>query len=302
MQEFRLGQGTAAVPGTLYLRVLGQQQPYASHGFQLAAPVKKALPTTDDRVEALPESPIALNKEIDSHAAAIDQSDRVQREDGSSAAASDTAFSELTTLRPEPELPHQVDQTSLPARSSLLPWLIAGIGVSLICFGAGLWVMSRPCMVGACEPLQSAQTLSQQSLQAMQTAKTGSDLQRVQQQLTDAKRRLQEIPAWSGHHQEAEALQQTYQSQLQMLDQVLAAENKADTAAQKGQTLPQSTTSLQATQALWREAIAQLQTVPQTSTLYAFAQRRLSVYEANLAANGKLTTAEQQAQKKLVTG
>jgi hypothetical protein len=296
VQEFRLGQDGAAVPGNLYLRLLGQRQPYAAHSFQLAAPGRETPPTIDKRIESLPEPAIAeQNLASDRDAATATD----YREQISSEAVSDTECFDLIPLSPEPE--PSFDQASLPARSPLLPWLVAGIGVSLICFGTGLWVMSRPCMVGVCEPLQRAQTLSQQSLQAIQTAQTGQDLQRAQQQLTDAKRRLQEIPSWSSHHQEAEALQQTYQSQLQTLDQVLAAENKAATATQKGQTLPQSTATLQATQALWREAIAQLQTVPQTSALYAFAQRRLPVYEANLAANGKLTTAEQQAQKKLVT-
>ncbi|PSB32310.1 hypothetical protein [Stenomitos frigidus] len=286
-QEFRLGQDEAPVHGKLYLRVLGQQQPYAARSFQLSTPIVEPFPSTEALFEPLVEPAIAeqsLDRDLGSHAA--DDS-------------ADQRFSDLTPF--SPELEQSSDQAPLPRRSPLLPWLLAGVGVSLICFGTGLWVMSRPCMVGACEPLQTAQTLSQQSTQAIQTAQTGQDLQRAQQQLTDAKRQLEAIPAWSSHHQEAQALQQTYQTQLQTLDLVLAAESNAATATQKSQTLPQSAASLQATQALWREAIAQLQTVSQTNALYAFAQQRLSAYESNLAAIGKLTTAEQQAQKKLVT-
>ena len=310
VQEFMLGQDNAPIDGKLYLRLLGQRQPYAAHSVRLAAPVRERptidKPFDDEQFQPLAEPAIAehsLNRDLERPAdAATDQSEPIQREAIFNEASSDTDFSALMPLSLEQDIPvDRVEQPLPPARSSLLPWLMAGVGVSLLCFGTGLWVMSRPCMFGACEPLQTAQTLSQQSMQAMQTAQTGQDLQRVQQQLTEAKRRLDDIPAWSSHHQEAQALQQTYQSQLQLLDQVLVAENKADTATQKGQTLPQSTASLQATQTLWREAIAQLQTVPQTSTLYAFAQRRLSVYDANLAANGKFTTVEQQAQKKLVT-
>lgn len=293
VHEFMLGQDHAPVQSKLYLRVLGQKQPYAAHSFQLETPVVEPFATTEEPLGEPAIEEKTLNDNRNSRAGvSIDQSEL-----SSSAASPNTDFSELTQLSPEPEEP--LDKAPLPTRSPLFPWLIAGVGVSVICFGAGLWVMSRPCMVGACEPLQAAQMLNQQSMQAIQTAQTGQDLQRAQQQLTEAKRQLQDVPAWSNHHQEAQTLQQTYQSQLQTLDQVLAAENKAATATQKSQALPQSTASLQATQALWREAIAQLQTVPRTNILYAFAQQRLSAYEANLAAIGKLTIAEQQAQKKL---
>ncbi|HEY9655913.1 MAG TPA: hypothetical protein V6C50_10510, partial [Crinalium sp.] len=50
---------------------------------------------------------------------------------------------------------------------------------------------------------------------------------------------------------------------------------------------------------LWREAIAQLQTISQSNPLYIYAQTRSTAYAANLAAIGKLSLAEQQAQKKL---
>jgi hypothetical protein len=292
VHEFMLGQDHAPVEGKLYLRVVGQRQPYAAHRFQLEPLVVEPLATTEAPLGEPAIGEQTLNDNRDSDADAF-----VTQSELSASASLDTEFSDLTQLRPEPEEP--LDKAPLPARSPLFPWLIAGVGVSVICFGTGLWVMSRPCMIGACEPLEAAQRLNQQSMQAIQTAQTGQDLQRVQQQLTDAKRQLNAVPAWSSHHQEAQALQATYQTQLQTIDWVLAAESKAATATQKSQALPQSIASLQATQALWREAIAQLQTVPQPNTLYGFAQQRLSAYEANLAALGKLTTAEQQAQKKL---
>lgn len=294
VQDFILGQDHAPVQGKLYLRVLGQRQPYSAHSFQLETPVIEPFAAIEERFEplGLAIGEQTLDENLDSRA-----DDSIDQSLITSATSSDTALSDLA----QPSTERSLGKATPPARSPLLPWLMAGVGVSLICFGAGLWVMSRPCMVGACEPLQTAQMLSQQSIQTIQTAQNGKDLQQAQQQLTEAKRRLQDIPAWSGRHQEAQALQQTYQSQLQTLDLVLAAESKAATATQKSQAFPQSVASLQATQALWREAIAQLQTVLQSNALYAFAQQRLSTYEMNLAAIGKLTVAEQQAQKKLLT-
>lgn len=286
---------TPAAQAKLYLRKLGQRQPYAAHTFPLP-PIIESPPSTE------PFEPLTQTTDA---AWTLDRSEPTANEkpgdsdNARDAAALDAAASELVPR--SPALTPIADVPLYSGRSSLFPWLRAGIGVSVVGFAVGLWVMSRPCMVGVCEPLQTAQTLNQQSTQTLQTAKTQQDLQQAQQQFTEANQRLQSIPTWSRHHDEAYALQQTAQAQAQMIDRVLGAENKANTAAQKGQALPQPAADLQATQALWREAIAQLQTIPQANPLYAFVQQRLTAYEANLAAISKLTIAEQQAQKKLTT-
>ncbi len=298
----------------LYLRVLGQRQPYASHSFPLSLSTLETPFVAKSATDEL-EAPVAELAKPDDRPDFLEQDKPGEQDDrgdtpffsqqnlGTTDSIYDPAYvepSDLALLDPTIEPPS--DETSHRlARSFPLPWLLAGIGVSVAGFATGLWVMSRPCVLGACEPLQTAQTLSQRSTQTMQTAKTGQELQQAQQQLAEATRLLQGIPAWSSHHQEAETLQQTYRSQAQTLDQVLAAEAKASTATQTTQTLPQPVTSLQAAQTLWREAIAQLQAIPQDRSLYAFAQERLTSYGANLGAIDTLIKTEQQAQKKLTT-
>ncbi|XGW00250.1 MAG: hypothetical protein ACAF41_15100 [Leptolyngbya sp. BL-A-14] len=314
-----LGLGDAA-QAKLYLRVLGQRQPYASHSLQLMPATQSSLPAAETVTEAL-ETPAAEetdDRAVDDRTEVLEPHPSSDRDEGgqdgigddrgfsqnhldTTDAIYDPAYvepSELVPLdlTPEPSLTGKLERADRP---TMLPWVLAGIGVSLVGFASGLWIMSRPCVLGACEPLQRAQALSQQSTQAMQTAKTGQELQQVQQQLNEATRLLQSIPAWSSHHGEAEALQQTYRSQAQTLDLVLAAEAKANTASQTSQTLPQPIAALQSAQSLWREAIAQLQTIPQSSSLSAFAQTHLTNYATNLEAIGTLITAEQQAQKKL---
>jgi hypothetical protein len=281
----------------LYLRVSGERQPYASHSVQLRLPTQASLLATESTEVAEPETEEPTDLDL---APSSDQADATEH-GATTDSIYDPTYVEASDLVPldsalEPSIG---EVSSRPPRSPLLSWLMAGVGVSVAGFAAGLWVMSRPCVLGACEPLQTAQTLSQQSLQVMQTAKTRQELQQAQQTLTEATRLLQSVPAWSSHHGDAQALQQTDQSHLQTLDRVLAAESKADTATQNSQALPQPIATLQATQALWQEAIAQLQTVPQTDVLYAFAQRRLAAYETNRAAIVTLITAEQQAQKTL---
>lgn len=305
--ELTAGVGGILTQAKLYLRVLGQRQPYATHTIPLlpsAVPARAmadaglevaALRSPDDRTEVLEQG--AIDEQDDTQSDSFSSQDSLGTTDSiydpADSEPSDLAHLDLT---PEPSI---ADIPVRPARSALLPWLVAGVGVSVVGFATGLWLMSRPCVLGACEALQTAQTLSQQSAQTMQTAKTGQALQQIQQQLAQATRLLQDIPAWSSHHGEAETLQQTIRSQSQALDQVLAAEANATTAAQTSQTLPQPVANLQSAQTLWREAIAQLQAVPPDSPLHAFAQQQVTNDAANLEAIGKLITAEQQAQKKL---
>lgn len=287
-----LGLGADAPPqAKLYLRTLGQRQPYAAHIFPLSmAETFEPLTETTDVEQILDRDEPTI------HGSGLNEHELGHKDDAHYAASLETDASDLAPLSPDVAPIAQPPQTE---RSSLLPWLVAGVGVSIIGFASGLWFMSRPCMAGACEPLQAAQTLNQQSLQTLQTAKTPQDLQRAQQQLADSKRQLQGIPKWSRYYDEAQALQQAAQSQVQTLELALGAENKANTATQKSQALPQSTADLRATQELWREATAQLQTIPQSNPLYTYAQARSTAYAANLAAIGELSIAEQQAQKKL---
>ena len=288
-----LGLGADAPPqAKLYLRTLGQRQPYAAHIFPLPSMAETFEPLT----ETTDVEQVLDRDEPTIHGSGLNEHELGHKDDAHYTASLETDASDLAPLSPDVTPIAQPPQTE---RSSLLPWLVAGIGVSIIGFASGLWFMSRPCMAGACEPLQAAQTLNQQSLQTLQTAKTPQDLQRAQQQLADSKRQLQGIPKWSRYYDEAQALQQAAQSQVQTLELALGAENKANTATQKSQALPQSTADLRATQELWREAIAQLQTIPQSNPLYTYAQARSTAYAANLAAIGKLSIAEQQAQKKL---
>jgi len=288
-----LGLGAIAPPALakLYLRASGQRQPHAAYTFSIAqSPDSDALPPTVPDQSTVPD-----HSELPSEATADAVEDPSTAASGQDVNAT-PADAESSALAP-PSLVETPLSSARPARSSRLPWLVAGIGVSIAGFTTGLWLMSRPCAMGACEPLQTAQALNQQATQVLQTAKTEQDLQQAQQQLTEANRRLGEIPIWSSHHGEAQTLQQVTQSQLDLLKQVFVATGKAATAMQKSQALPQTAADLQTTQSLWREAIAQLQTVPATSPLHTFVQEHMREFATNLEATGKLSTAEQQAQK-----
>lgn len=189
--ELALG---SAVPtqAKLYLRVLGERQPYASHSVQLLLPTQESLLPTESTEVAEPETEEPTASLVDTSDRIVSNQDHTNEASATTDSIYDPAYveaSDLTQLDLALE-PSIGETSSRQARSALIPWLIAGVGVSVAGFAAGLWVMSRPCVLGACEPLQTAQTLSQQSLQVMETAKTGQELQQAQQKLTEATRLL----------------------------------------------------------------------------------------------------------------
>jgi hypothetical protein len=284
----------------LYLRILGQKHPYAFHQFNLATvnlvesegalPGRSAEPVSDcsKQVEE------ALNRGEESADESLEiESGLVLR----TVEPDWDAFSLTESSPPEQEQIPLLKEGS--GRSQWMPWILTGVGVSVISFAGGMFLMSRPCMIKMCEPLEKAQVLTQQATQTIQKAKSGQDLKQAQQQLNEGSQLLKGIPSWSRRHEEAQALLQADQSQLALLDRVLAAENTAETATQRTRTLPQPVADWQGVQVLWREAIAQLGTIPRETPLHPFVQERLGVYRENLRTIDQYIVAEQQAQKKL---
>lgn len=269
----------------LFLRVTGQPKPYAAHAFRLSPAVTP--PLLDAEVQQAPEETTIAEPAADMAPAAA----------GELALPSPTTSSQLEQRGTG--LVAVGDRSSrTPARSrskdDLKPWLLAGGGVvAALLVGGGLYALTRPCVLGACQPLQTAQTLSQQSAQLLQGNQSEQAEQQARQQLTEAQRLVSEIPPWSGAYGEAQGVKQA-------LDQVLIAENKAETAIQKGQATTQSVTDWQAIASLWQEAIAPMQSVAQTSPLYPYAQQRLTAYQANLKLTEQRIAAEQEARKRLL--
>lgn len=182
-----------------------------------------------------------------------------------------------------------------------LPSLALGAAVSLFTFLASLYALTRPCVIGSCTKIQSAQQLGQLATQKLQTKTSPQALVEARQQLATANYALRAIPPWSNYHREAQALLQTYQTRSQSLDRIIAAHNKANAAAQSSQNPPHTVPEWEQIQTLWREAIAQLEAVPQQSPVYPLTQQKMQEYQANLAIINQRVMAEQRAAKKLTT-
>ncbi len=272
----------------LYLRTIGQAQPYATHSFAIEPAI---APTTFIQ----PETTALDAEDEDELEADVEPVDRAgtpleDEEDNPFALA-------LPPLTDEPgEL---VPVSNRAARHNSLPLMILGAGVGLFALATGMYALTRPCVVGGCSAIATAQQLSQTSAQTLQQAKSGQDIKTAQQQLQDAIATLKPIPAWSSHHSQATSLSQSYQQQEAAIAQVVTAQNQAFTAAKKSQNPPHPLPDWVEVQGLWRNAIAQLESVPRDSTAYTYAQKKRQEYQVNLVAANKRLQVERAANTKL---
>ncbi len=297
----------------LFLRILGQQKPYAFHGVEIAAPRtgvseagSKAVPfqpASNDESQTMiqmPEAQLATLSDANSEAtiessisvSASESEDEILAQVPTLPTDSPSQKSSLATY-PSPLT--TLIETKRRRRSLVKPLLLTGSGIA-VAVGLGLagYALTRPCVIGSCAAFETAQSLSQQSVQMLEMGQSEDTAQRATQQLTEAGRLVAEIPPWSGQYGNAQTLKH-------QLDQVLKAEATATAASQKAQVTAQTVTDWQAAQSLWQEAIAQLQAVPSDSPLHAFAQKRLGGYQANLAFVERRIATEQGAQKRLMT-
>jgi hypothetical protein len=317
-----------AMPGQfmvkLYLRLLGQKQPYAADGFEYTA-IAAA-----EAEESSEESPVDAEHAIQNHDRTDEvETDQTQAESEQEAVDRDNPFllspaftasldvPSLETLdRSQPSLAasdlaasdlesaagEELETEPAHSSKSPLPGSAIAIGIGLIAFlFTGGWVLTRPCVIGACEPLQIAQAFNQKSAQTIQQAQSRQDLERVQQEMAEITRLLSSIPPWSGYHGQAQALLQPYAAERASLDQMVTAEQTAADARQKSQPSAKPIAELQTIQAQWQAAIAQLDTIPQSSPLYAFAQKRRPIYKAALTSTNQHLATEQNAEKNLAT-
>ncbi|PZV10565.1 MAG: hypothetical protein DCF22_16380 [Leptolyngbya sp.] len=275
----------------LFLRVLGQQKPYAYHTIELVPALLQFDPEAlfkPSEVVAIPEKANAsgIDEPESLVEASLDESGKlaVYESDFNSA-----SISSLT----EDDADERTPSLKSDRRFALPPWFWLGVGgvATVVLVGGSLFALTRPCVIGSCPSLQQAQTLVQRSAQ---TTRSGGSSQQSTADLLEAQRLASAIPPWSSYYGEAQAFKQR-------LNQALAAETKAGAATQKAESAAQPIADWQMTQTLWKEAIAQMSAVPKDSPVYAFAQERLITYRANLLFADQRIKAEQDAQQRLNT-
>jgi hypothetical protein len=314
----RITGQTEMVPVRLYLRLVGQPQPYTQRFFTLVLPAVAQIPDhppAPDSASATVVRPTDVSPSI----AAEDSPQVIAPGVNDAIAASEQTEEEAIApplLQPPPTEPvpepGSIQHRSKPyaPKDGLvsrlgsipfleripLPLLVFCSLVGVITFAGGLFILTRPCVVGGCKPLEDAQRLSQQSAQLARPTATADNVVEAYNHLTEANYLLSTIPTWSPHYDVAQALLQAYGVRAEVYGKVVAALQQANKAAHKSQNPPHPLVTWREIQQLWQGAIALLETVPSDSPIYLLAQQKQSEYEANLAGINQRIRSEQQSQ------
>ena len=302
----------------LFLRVAGERQPFATHEFALPkqhespdsdkqnsegsflldsfANVFKWEDSADENQPSQPKDAVNL-AEIKEETA-----NQVIAESTSPAEQPEEPITESKSVKEavlSPEKPTPKAESSklkLPSASSIIR---VGAGVAIVGTLGAFYVLTRPCVLGECTTIKTAQKLNQEAAKTLKNAKAEGDIQKGKEYLTDATDKLAAIPFWSKYHPEAQKLLNNYKQQTAKIDPLLKALDKAELAAQKSQDPPHTVQEWQDIQVNWRQAIAALNQVPKNSPAYSLAQQRLKIYQINLNAISQRIKQEQEAETKL---
>jgi len=286
----------------LYLKAEDQPRPIASHTFAFRSPAD--------------ETGSVVAPDADREIAGSTTPDSGQTDGGKS--LSDDIQANLSATESEPTFDSAIALFNLEAEtqetdgdveedSSDWPtflqgrslWLLTALGVSVVSFGAGMLLITFPCVFGRCEPIQMAAELSRKSSQSLERAESNRDLLALKQQFKETDRLLGKVPPWSAQSTQAKGIQQSNQIRKLEVEKLLKAETKAHEAQQKAQTIPQPVANWQQVRSLWQAAIAEVEVIPASSPSYELAQKRLTNYRDGLAIAKRLLEEEQTAQTKI---
>ncbi len=302
----------------IYMRVLGQKQPYAFHIFELetATSATEEIPSQEFMGEQEQDYPEDLS-EFEAIASTDEDVEEAFPEDGvegispqpqeEETQATQESLSLLVGEKPEEnfnvfaDLPEQEEveeeeEEEIEGKSkSWLPLILTGAGISLTVFFASVYVLTRPCVLGECPEIGAAQELANESANTLQAPPSGKAILEAQQQLDKAIELLQSIPFWSKYRGEAQNYLQAYQEVSVGLEEVVNALQIAAKAAYQSQNTPLQEAQWQEAQRLWEEAIASLKQIPPQSAFYELAQSKIPLYETNLQTINQRLSEEKKA-------
>jgi hypothetical protein len=301
-----------------FLRVVGDKLPYAKQSLTLHPHTQEQDNFTDLSgdyehlilpPDDLPNFSIPLAESPVADAAPISEPEQFNYPEGSlEPAIVYNPFSTESETEPEeeekfdpfadaPDLLEKKKKFTLPSIS--VPVLVGGVvGIAVIAGGVG-YFLTRGCVISECKELQNATQAKTEFPPLLRKAKSEQQLQAVQQQIDDTVTSLKNIPEWSPRNPEVQELISNFSAQSAKIDQVLQALKAAKVATRKSQTSAQSLDELRSIQALWRKAIAPLESIKPKSELYRLAQEKLPSYQRSLEAINRQLIQEQAWLRKL---
>ncbi|MFZ9736479.1 MAG: hypothetical protein ACO3EZ_00550 [Prochlorotrichaceae cyanobacterium] len=228
----------------LYLRVLGETQPYAAGGSTLVPPPLR-------RPVAKPEA---------------GQPPQVAPNATPTPTAKTISVPQSSPLNPE----------GLGLSSGV--WL-TGAALCLSTFVGSFWFMMQPCYVQPCTPLHKAEQLKANALAQIATAENWDQLKAIEIQLTESQDLSRKVPLWSSYRQRAKDLQAEVNTNLAAFAPITSAFETAVQAVEQSKTPPYPLEQWQATRDLWVQALDILRSIPQDNPSYELAQRKIEQYE-----------------------
>ncbi len=320
------------LPVRLYLRTVGQKQPYSTENFAIYPVVSDRPPEQLESIEKA-EMPIPTKNTTTSNVKRFQPPPIVDKLSDSASSKSpadlteDTLSDELTieqmslantntnsdkNLNSDPvesnseeaeDFAHNVQSAFSPADNALpkakKTGLLIGGGLSLAAIGLGLFAITRPCVLGACPQLQQSHQLAEKSLATINPAVTGQELQAAQSNLRQSITNLKTVPFWSGSYAQAQTDLKKYERHSTMLDLAVTGINKAERATEPTQKQPVTQAAWQESQKLWEGAISDLEKVSTDSEIYPLAQQKQGEYQQKLDAVKQNITSEVNASKSL---
>lgn len=187
-------------------------------------------------------------------------------------------------VEPEPEATQsEVEEEEKPISQRWNPILLAQVTAVLVVVFGCIYTLTRPCVIGECQEIQTARDFNQKSKQTIETVASAQAPLIAQEDLQSGIKLLKTIPFWSPHYPEAKALLSIYNKEFNEFNAVVKALKTATNASTLSQNPPHEIKDWMKMQSLWEEAIALLEQVPSESIVYPFAQARWQQYRANLA-------------------
>ncbi|MEO1592597.1 MAG: hypothetical protein AAFU71_15085 [Cyanobacteria bacterium J06632_22] len=255
-----------------------------------AAPATPVLPAMGRSTEALPtkhgeddvpeEEMIFLPDEVEDDAA--NRPESVPMWDGTFRAEDLYDRSEVDPAVATVDDDEVLTQTPMRRQPKSRLWAAGLLSAAVV--GTGVYMLSRPCVLGRCDRIPRAESLGDAALVELADNPSPQTVKDMQQQLSEAVDLLRPIPVWSFQHGRAQTALQNYQRQLDDLDSVIAAQQDATAAAEASQSPPHPVSHWQAVATQWETAIARLQTIPPESPIYnEIVAPKLEEYQGNLA-------------------
>lgn len=291
------------LPGQLrlYLRLKGQKTPYAYHAFKTPQPLGAVMDPQGGEPILLLDRPPHRAANPQETAPAVSEEAR-QAMDLAAAAfplnpfdtpPPEEAFEEQLELEPQRQRPRQRrtprkrqrprQRKSRNQRSSWLLPLSACASVALVLGSATFYALSRPCAIGTCQEIVTANELTLDSAELLQAAQYQQQIQTARGQLTAASQLLAGIPLWSKDYGTAQRLLRRNRNLTAGLDEMVHALDSALSAVAQGKNPPHPLQVWEGVAANWQQAIALLESVPPDSPVYPLALEKLPTYRANLS-------------------